>query len=146
MRLLSLFSLEINVNTACKDRRWLPVLLPMFGALPAVAADLPADAVGALVKGKTWTTTKVLNYVRTDTWEWRANGIVCLRLDRREGKCDDSGSWTIKGANVCYQLEWWQRSQDLSSACFSVSDLGNGQYEAKLPSGSSVLRFSVSVK
>jgi hypothetical protein len=135
---------EINMGNACKRYLAVPVLLAALGALPAVAADLAAAAVGALVKGRTWTTAKVMNYARTDTWEWRADGTLCLRLDRTDGKCDDSGTWTIDDARVCYKLDWWQKSQGLSSTCFSVSDVGNGQYEAKLPSGSTVLLFSVS--
>jgi hypothetical protein len=41
----------------------------MLVALPAGAADLAADAVRTLVNGRTWSTTKVLNCERTDTWE-----------------------------------------------------------------------------
>ncbi len=142
----SFAALGMNRSTARNRCLGIAVVLAVLGPFSAVAADLAPNAVAALVKGRTWATTRVLNYARTDTWEWRADGTVCLRLDRTDGKCDDSGSWTIDGPKVCYKLEWWQKSQDLSSACFSVADLGDGQYEAKLPTGSSVLRFRVSRK
>jgi len=110
----------------------------------AGAAELAGDALKALTAGKTWTASKTLDGNQASFWKWKADGTVCLWLGSQEGKCTDDGTWKIADKRICYQFTWWLKSSGLMSACFSVVDLGNGNYEAKHPSGSRFLAFRVS--
>ncbi len=119
------------------------VTVAMLAALPAGAKDLDADSVRKLASGKTWSTAKMAQSTQPVSFEWKADGTVCLRLGETSGKCADSGTWKVVDQRICYEMTWWLKSYDLMSACLSVADLGHGSYEAKIPSGTSVFQFTV---
>jgi hypothetical protein len=136
------FTMEIKMTTGKSHSGGL-FLAGMLVVLPAAAADLAPDAVRKLVSGMMWTTEKMLNSTQLRSFDWKRDGTLCLRLGSTSGKCDDNGTWKIDGQRVCYQLTWWMKSYDLASACLNVADLGNGRYEAKIPSGSTFMEFTV---
>jgi hypothetical protein len=115
----------------------------MFLAGPSVAADLGSDAVKALVGGKMWIAEQVADARSHTSFEWKADGTVCLRLSDTAGKCDDSGTWRMDGAQVCWKFTWWLKSVDMTTACVSVAELDKGRYQAKVASGNQFMVFSV---
>lgn len=119
------------------------VTVTMLAAIPAGAKDLDADSMRKLASGKTWSAANLLNSTQSASFDWKADGTVCLRLDSTSSKCDDSGTWKIVDQRICYEMTWWLKSYDLKSACLSVVDLGKSRYEAKLPSGTSFFKFTV---
>lgn len=112
-------------------------------AAPVGASELNADAVRGLVSGRTWALENILDSNQTGALEWKKNGTVCLRLGDERGKCDDSGTWKISGAHVCYEVSWWLKSYGMSSICLGVADLGKGRYQARLADGSRVWEFTL---
>lgn len=129
-----------------KTRKTCPaglIFAAMLVTLPAGAADLDAAAVRNLVSGKMWITEKLLNSSQLKSFDWKKDGTLCVRLGGTNGKCDDSGSWKLDGARVCYELSWWLKTQDMASACLDVADLGNGRYAANMSSGTRFMEFTV---
>jgi hypothetical protein len=113
-------------------------------ARPSGAADLGADAVKSLLGGKMWKTEKMGQSNQLGSFEWKKDGMVCLRLgDNTSGKCDDSGTWRIDGARLCWEFTWWLKTYDMASACLGVAELGKGRYEAKMASGFKFMDFTV---
>jgi hypothetical protein len=53
-------------------------------------------------------------------WDWNADGSVCLRLFEPSGDCADTGTWTIDGDLICYELEWWGEAYGQRDLCMSV--------------------------
>jgi hypothetical protein len=122
-----------------------------LGATPAGASseagaspELGADAVLKLVSGRTWLTEKILDSRNTGVMAWKKDGTVCLHIGGdASGKCHDTGTWKMSGTRVCYQMTWWGKSQGILSECLGVADLGNGRYQARIPSGSRVWEFTL---
>ena len=75
--------------------------------------------------------------------KWNKDGTVCVHIGEASGKCHDTGTWEISGARVCYKMTWWLKSYDMTSECLGVVDLGNGRYQARIPSGSRVWEFTL---
>jgi hypothetical protein len=119
------------------------VFLTMLSGSPSGAADLGSDAVQRLAAGKMWITKQIADSRALASFEWKRDGTVCLRLTETSGKCDDSGTWRIDDARVCWEFTWWAKSQGMTSACLSVAELGKGLYEAKVASGTQFLVFTV---
>jgi hypothetical protein len=126
-----------------KTRKTYLGLVFLMVALPAGAADLGSDQVRNLANGAMWSTKNMLNSNQLRSFDWKKDGTLCLRLGGTDGKCDDQGTWKVEGQRMCYELTWWMKSQGMTSACFGVSDLGNGSYEATLPSGTRFMQFTV---
>lgn len=127
-------------------RKWLSVAFSfstMLLASASGAADLASDAVKNLVGGKMWVTENMLNSRQLRSFEWKKDGTVCLRLGSTSGKCDDSGTWRIDGARVCWEFTWWMKTYDMASACLGVAELGKGRYEAKMANGGTFMEFTV---
>jgi hypothetical protein len=127
-----------------KDR-FLSGGLMLVVALAATAAgskDLAGDSLRKLATGNTWSTAGMLNSAQPASFEWMNDGTVCLRMGSTSGKCDDRGTWKIVDQRICYELTWWLKSYGLTSECLTVEDLGKGTYEAKLPSGSPMFKFT----
>jgi hypothetical protein len=120
------------------------VVAALFFTRQAGGAELPDGALKVLTTGKSWTTSKTLNEDDVSVWKWNADGAVCLWIGSQDGKCTDDGTWKIVDKRICYKFTWCLKSSGLNSACFSVVNLGNGNYEAKLPLGTRFLAFRVS--
>jgi hypothetical protein len=110
----------------------------------AGATEVAADALKDLATGKTWFASNTISGNQATSWSWKADGTVCMWIGSPSGKCSDDGTWKIVDKRICYRLTWWGKSYDMMSACFSVMDLGDGSYEATLPSGTFFLKFRVS--
>jgi hypothetical protein len=123
----------------------IPGLLLSFCALctasQAFAETLDAKAARSLVADRVWQ-WKVphggYNY-----WSWKGDGSVCFQLEARNAKCADTGTWTLDGGRLCYELTWWGGSVGRKVACFRISDHGKGQYEAVSDNGLTFMDFSV---
>lgn len=103
-----------------------------------------AYALTDLATGKTWSYPRTLSANQATSWNWKADGTVCMWTGSPSGKCSDDGTWKIVEKRICYRLTWWLKSEDMTSACFSVVDLGKGSDEAQLPCGTAFLTFRVS--
>jgi hypothetical protein len=115
----------------------------LFFSRQAGAAELAEDGLKVLTTGKTWTASSLVGPQAT-VWKWNADGTVCLWLESQDGKCADEGTWKIVDKRICYKFTWWLKSVGMMSECFSIVDLGNGNYEVKLPNGTRFLAFRVS--
>jgi hypothetical protein len=120
------------------------VAAALFFSRQAGGAELSDDALKVLTTGKIWTTSKTVNEDGVSVWKWNSDGTLCLRLGSQDGKCTDEGTWKIVDKRICYKFTWYLKSFGLISECFSVVNLGNGNYEAKLPLGTRFLAFRVS--
>jgi hypothetical protein len=107
------------------------------------ATELTADALTKLAAGNVWSASRTVSATQRTTWKWMADGTVCMWQGPPDGKCADDGTWRVVDTRICYQLTWWLKTYDLTAACFSVIDMGKGNYEARLPSGSLFLAFVV---
>ena len=119
------------------------VILSLCVDQQAAAETLGAEMAKNLVSGHTWV-RKPTNAVAVSYWSWKSDGTVCLRLFDKQGKCDDTGRWKMDGERVCYELGWWGGTWGIKSACFRVSDLGKGRYEALEDNGIVQFEFTVS--
>lgn len=91
------------------------------------AATLDANAVKTLTANRVWQVKRPRG-PGYDYWSWNSDGSVCLRLGEKTGKCADTGRWRLEGERFCYELTWWGESYGLKSACFRISDQGQGRY------------------
>lgn len=61
---------------------------------------------------------------------WESDGTVCVKKwDPAAEGCDDTGTWTRKGTEVCYDLEWIGKSVGYSQGCFHVAKLEDEDYD-----------------
>ena len=113
----------------------------------AIAKDgdkqfLDAKAAKGLISDRTWQANKIAasgyNY-----WSWKSDGSVCLRLESKTGKCDDTGHWKLEGDRFCYEVTWWSKSYGLNSSCFRIQDEGKGHYRGIKDNGLDGLLFSI---
>ena len=63
--------------------------------------------------------------------------------DPNAENCDDSGTWTREGTEVCYELPWWGKGVGISDLCFNVTKTQDGSYEALDAIGLPALYFSL---
>ena len=102
--------------------------LDLLANSPAAAQSLDGAAVQKLALQGTWVSEKPLkNWM---SWSWSEDNKVCLHLVNPKGKCADTGTWTINGDVMCYELTWWGKSMDVRNNCFTVQAHGDGQFEA----------------
>ena len=119
------------------------ILLAPLAAAPAAAQTLDTDGAKKVLVGKTWAESKPegdgKNY-----WSWKKDGTLCVRLWEPEGKCDDSGKWTLKAERVCYELGWWGNAySNDKSGCFRISKASNGRYHTVRDDGFAMTEFTV---
>ena len=115
------------------------VLILTLGLLansPAEAQALKGTAIQKLALQGTWAAEKDWGY-----WSWGADNTVCLRLHNQTGDCADTGTWTINGDVMCYELTWCGESYDVRTNCFTVHVLGDDRYEALYHGGAMVSTF-----
>ena len=116
------------------------VLMLTLGALansPAEAQTLDGKAIEKLALQGTWA-AKDSSY---GNWSWSKDNTVCHRLLDPIGDCSDTGTWTINGDVMCYELTWWGNPYDIRKNCFTVKALGDDRYEALYHGGAMVSTF-----
>ncbi len=115
----------------------LMLTLGLLANSPAEAQALKGTAIQKLALQGTWVAE------RTDwgNWSWGADNTVCLRLLNQTVDCADTGTWTINGDVMCYELTWWGEVYDDRANCFTVHALGDGRYEALYHGGAMVSTF-----
>lgn len=111
--------------------------------LPAIAKaeKLNADKTQELLSQAPWQiqTGGEINY-----FLWNPDGTLCVKMyEPNAESCDDSGTWTRDGTNVCYKLPWWGKGVDLHELCFHVVRTDSSHYEAIDKVGLPALRFTV---
>lgn len=106
-------------------------VVPAFSQSPG---PVVGDDLNALVNGRSWAisyygdpTTPAMRMV----WDFRRNGSLCARpVGGKQGdKCMDEGKWSVKAEMVCWELTWMGRQGGYQSACFSVKQVTNDQFE-----------------
>lgn len=115
-------------------------LVLTLGLLPISSAEaqaLDGEAIQKLALQSTW----VAENAEFGNWSWGADNTVCLRLSNQSGDCADTGTWTINGDAMCYELTWWGESGGIRINCITVHALGDGHYEALYHGGAMVSTF-----
>ncbi len=103
---------------------------------PAEAQTLDGTAVEKLALQGTWAAENDWG-----NWSWSEDNTVCLRLADQSGDCADTGTWTVNGDVMCYELTWWGEAGDVKANCFTVHALGDGRYEARYHGGAMASTF-----
>jgi len=108
----------------------------------AAAATIDAKAARTLISDRVWQQQRRTGpgYVY---WSWKSDGSVCLRLEDKNTKCDDTGHWKLDGDRLCFEITWYQKSAGGNSACVRIVDKGKGRYEAVQDNGLTFFEFSV---
>ena len=108
----------------------------------AKAEELNADQTQALLFQGPW---KIQTGGEINYFLWNSDGTLCVKMyDPNAETCDDTGTWTRDGANVCYVLTWWGKGVDIHELCFNVVRVETGDYEALDAAGLPALRFAMS--
>jgi hypothetical protein len=115
----------------------LMLTLGLLANSPAEAQALKGTAVQKLALQGTW----VAEHAEFGNWSWGADNTVCFRLANPIGDCADTGTWTINGDVMCYELTWWGEGGGIKANCFTVHALGDDRYEALYHGGAMVSTF-----
>ena len=102
-----------------------------------------ADMVKALAVGHTWESKKLGGAPGYSWWSWQSNGSVCLRLNEKMGKCDDSGKWRLEANRLCWQLDWFGATFGQQSTCIRIAVQGKDRYLGIDEKGSALFDFIV---
>jgi hypothetical protein len=89
------------------------------------AEKLGSDELSSLVNGKTWK----IQFIQAEYWDWRKDGVVCVRLDRMS-KCADEGRWRLDGDKLCWKLTWLGKTNRLNKNCIFAFRAANDRLEA----------------
>ena len=120
------------------------LILPVAfcAATPVFAATLDAKAARSLISDRVWQQQR-----RTGSgfvyWYWKSDSSVCIRLEDKNSKCDDTGHWKLDGDRLCFEITWYLKSAGGNSACFRISSQGEGRYEAISDNGLTFFEFTV---
>lgn len=118
------------------------VVVPLV-TMPAAAQTLDTDGAKKLVVGQTWAESKPEGYGK-NYWSWKKDGTLCIRLWEPNGKCDDTGKWSLDAGRVCYELGWWGNAYSSDkSGCFRISQAGKGGYRTIRDDGFAMSEFTV---
>ena len=115
----------------------LMLMLGLLASSPAEAQALNGAAVQKLALQGTW----VAERTGWGYWSWGADNTVCLRLLNETEDCADTGTWTINGDVMCYELTWWGEAYDVRINCFTVHAVGDDRYETLYYGGAMVSTF-----
>ena len=113
------------------------ITLGFFSSSLANAQALDEKAIQDLALQGTWAAEKK----DWGYWSWSEDNTVCLRVISADGDCADTGTWTVDGNVMCYELTWWGKSYDVRKNCFTVHALGDGRYETLYHGGAMVSTF-----
>ncbi len=105
--------------------------LALGGSGSAMAQDLDGDAIRALAARGTWHA----EFAEYGFWDWREDGTVCLWLGAPTGECADTGTWSVDGNVLCYELTWWGASVGERDACVTVRALDDKRFETVFHGG-----------
>ncbi len=114
----------------------LMLTLCLLANSPAEAQALDGTAIQKLALQGTWVAERAWG-----NWSWSEDNTICLRLVDQSGDCADTGTWTINGDVMCYELTWWGESYGVRKNCFTVNSLGDDRYEALFHGGAMVSTF-----
>lgn len=127
-----------------KNNQWrrlaslgLMLALGLLANSTANAQALDGAAIQKLALQGTW----VAEHAEFGIWSWGADNTVCFRLANPIGDCADTGTWTINGDVMCYELTWWGEGADVRVNCLTVHALDDGRYKTLLHGGAMVSTF-----
>lgn len=124
-----------------ETRKW--IVIAFFAVMisgAASAQELSAEQTEALLFQGPW---KVQTGGEHNYFLWRPDGRLCVKMYQADAEaCEDDGTWTVKQDQVCYELQWWGKAEDLHALCFRVKATSE-DYEAIDALGLPVLRFTV---
>ncbi len=104
---------------------------------PSKAQALDGSAIQKLANQGIWAAEeRDMGY-----WSWSEDDTVCLRIFGPDGDCADTGTWSIDGDVMCYELTWWGEGDGYRINCFTVVALGDDRYEALYHGGAMVSTF-----
>ena len=106
-------------------------------APPAAANELEDEALRALALQGMWAT----EHAEYGFWSFKEDGTVCLRIGSKDGDCADTGTWTVDGKVLCYELTWWGESVGERKSCFTVQPVDGTRYETLFHGGAMVSRM-----
>jgi len=119
------------------------LLATLMASSSAIADPLDAEATEALMFAAPW---HIQVGGEWNYFIWRDDGSVCVRMyDPAAEACEDEGSWSRDGSELCYELTWWGSAYGQDAACFTVEPVEEGpvDFHAKEPNGMTLLYFSV---
>jgi hypothetical protein len=88
------------------------------------------DAIRKLALKGTWAAQNDWGY-----WSWSEDGTLCLRVFGPDGDCADTGTWSINGEVMCYELTWWGEGYDVRKNCYTVHGLDGEHFETRYHGG-----------
>ena len=107
----------------------------------AMAQDLNADETQSVLAAGPW---RVEAGATGNYFLWNTDGTLCVKMyDPHAESCDDSGTWTRDGTEVCYQLQWWGKAYDQHEGCFRIANAERGGYATIDAAGLPELTFSI---
>ena len=113
------------------------LMLGLLANSPAEAQALDGTAIQKLALRSTWQSEGI----EFGNWTRKEDKTVCFRLADQKGDCADTGTWTIDGDVMCYQLSWYGTSTAINKNCFTVQALGNDRCETLYHGGALVSKF-----
>lgn len=112
------------------------LVMAMLAIFPgsSIAADLEAEELNSLVKGRKWlvaTGGDLSNQGTSAYWDFNSDGSMCVRFAgaKPNERCADEGQWKLDGQTVCWELKRIGEQYGYKSACVRVQKLGAQDYE-----------------
>lgn len=103
---------------------------PTVGAWAGPGVVQDEAALRRLVAGTTWQLPNLTGLPGDEYWDFNRDGTMCFRLaGARSDPCTDTGRWRIEGADLCWKLSWFGKSDGLNAPCVQIEALGQGRYE-----------------
>ena len=101
----------------------------------AVAAELAAEELRDLVKGRKWLIAmqgELSHAGHATYWDFNADGSLCARFGgaKPNDRCADEGRWKLDAQTLCWDLKLIGEQYGYKSACVRVNKLGATDYEA----------------
>ena len=107
----------------------------------AMAQNLNADETQTVLTAGPWRVEAGATY---NYFIWNADGTLCVKMyDPHAESCEDSGTWSRDGTEICYQLQWWGQAYDQHEGCFRIANAEPSGYEAIDAAGLPELTFSI---
>ena len=105
----------------------LVMMLAAFVYSPAQAQELDGAALQELALRGTWVAE---HRTLGSNWTWNEDKTVCVRQGDTEGKCWDTGTWSINENVIRYEFTFWGETNQERIGYFAAQALGDGRYEA----------------